>query len=339
MKRKVSCLALAFFIVGIALFPARLVAAPYYEGQVMTVVVGFAAGTGYDRVARLVAKNLPNHIPGKPAIVVQNMPGAGSMLAANHLYNVAKPDGLTIGIFNRSLVFAQLLKAEGVRFDMSKFSWIGSPSTEPTVLVIRADHPCKTVYDVIKTKETLYIGGQGPITFATQMGNIDKDFLGLNIKMVQYSNSPEVYLAIERKELDGSIDAYSTARVYIDRGLVRPILRSRVGSATSFPRIAKVPIDEDLATDATGKSLMALHDSLTIAGRPFVAPPGTPADVAKILRDNFAKLLKDPQFRIDAEKAQVDLDYASAEECLKVVSYVLNQPEKIIKEFNKYVKF
>ncbi len=334
MRPKALYIGVGFFLAILSILPAKLPAAPYFDGKVITVVVGFAAGTGYDRMARLLAKHLPKHIPGKPALVIQNMEGAGSMLAANHLYNIAKPDGLTIGIFNRSLVFAQLLKAEGVRFDMTKFCWIGSPSTEPTVLVIRSDHPCKTIYDVIKAKDTVYIGGQGPTTFGTQMGNIDKDFLGLNIKMVRYSNSPEVYLAIERKELDGRGCPYSSLRPYIDRGLVRPILR---GLAVE-PGIENLPANVNYAKEQKVRTIMSVVSSIDKVGQPYVAPPKTPAELMDVLRVAFSKWAKDREVQEEARKRMTTVDYVNAEESLRVINAILSQPPEIVKELTKFIK-
>src|ERR671925_201227 len=144
---------------------AALVAVPayaqYYAGKTVTIVVGYKTGGGYDATARLLARHLPKHIPGKPTIIVQNMPGANSMIAANHVYNVAKPDGLTIGTFNRNLPIAQLTKVQGVKFDMTKFAWIGSAASEATILAIRADLPYKSFAELKNAKEPVIVGATG----------------------------------------------------------------------------------------------------------------------------------------------------------------------------------
>ena len=131
MKWKTTCLTMALFLFSMLFSQQDLCAAPYYEGKVLRVIVGTEPGGGYDRTGRLMAKYLPRYLPGKPTVIVENMPGAGHIIAANHIYNVAKPDGLTIGTYNRGLPFAQLTKAQGVRFDMRKYSWIGSVSVDP----------------------------------------------------------------------------------------------------------------------------------------------------------------------------------------------------------------
>ncbi|MGB5081281.1 MAG: tripartite tricarboxylate transporter substrate-binding protein, partial [Burkholderiales bacterium] len=133
-----------------------------YAGKTVTLIVGYKPGGGYDSVARLLARHLPRHIPGSPTVIVQNMPGANSVIAANHLYKVAAPDGMTIGTFNRNLPIGQLLKVEGVQYDMLKFAWIGSAASESTILAIRSDLPYRTFEDLKKAKEPVIVGATGP---------------------------------------------------------------------------------------------------------------------------------------------------------------------------------
>src|SRR5438045_8421177 len=135
---------------------------PNFAGKTVTIVVGYKPGGGDDATARMLARHLPDHLPGKPTVIVQNMPGGNSIIAANHMYNVAKPDGLTIGTFNRNLPIAQLTKVQGVKFDMLKFAWIGSAANETTVLATRSDLPYKTSDQLRKAKEPVVIGSTGP---------------------------------------------------------------------------------------------------------------------------------------------------------------------------------
>src|SRR3954452_19316093 len=136
--------------------------APSFAGKTVTIVVGYKPGGGYDATARLLARHLPDYLPGKPTVIVQNMPGGNSIISANHMYNVAKPDGLTIGTFNRNLPIAQLTKVQGVKYDMLKFAWIGSAANEATILAIRNDLPYKNFDDLRKAKENVIIGSTGP---------------------------------------------------------------------------------------------------------------------------------------------------------------------------------
>jgi len=335
MKKQILCLLVTGIIISIFLSPQALLSAPYYEGKTVRIIVGFAPGGGYDRIARLLAKHLPKHIPGKPTILVENMEGASSIIAANHIYNQTKPDGLNIGTFNRGLPFAQLLKTEGVRYDVTKFSWIGSAAVEATILAIRSDLPYKTVDDLKKVKEPIPLAGMGPGTSDTQFAILLKEFGKINLKLIIYPSSADGMLAIERKEVDGRGGSYSSLKPFIERGLVRPMIRGRV----SEPGIENLPVNEDLTTDPKGKTIMAMLASTDGIGRPYVVSPGTPADIMNILRDAFAKVAKDPELKEEAKKNRMEVSYTSGDECLKVLNNLLNQPSDIVQEFGKYIKF
>ena len=323
---------LVIFLLGAPVFA---LGASYYEGKILTIVVGYKPGGGYDRYARLYAKHLPKHIPGNPTIVIQNMPGASSIISANHVYSVAKPDGLTIGTFNNALTMAQLVKVEGVKFDLAKFSWIGSLASDAVILTLRSDLPYKTFDDMRKAKE-IVIGTTGPGSSTHDFPAILKEFTGLNLKLVPgYSSSADVMLAVERKEVDARAGSYDSIKPFIDRGLVRPVIRNR----TSAEGIEKLPVDEELTKDPKGKVIMAINAVPTKMYRPYVASPGTPADVMKILRDAFANASKDKELLAEAKKGKMTIDFSSAEEVLKIVREVLGQPPEMAQEIGKYIKF
>lgn len=334
MKRQGWLFVILFFF-SVLILPAKLLAAPYYEGKRITIVVGYGPGGGYDRLARLFAKHLPKYIPGKPTIIVENMPGAGSLIAANYVFNIAKPDGLTIGTIDRGLPAAQLLKVEGVKFDIMKYSWIGSATTEATILTMRSDLPYKSYEDLLKVKSPIMLGSTGPAESAGHFTLLLKEFLGLNIKIVNYLSSADIMLAVERKELDGRGMAYNSLKPFIERGLVRPLIRSRVSELG----IEHLPVDEDLTTDRKGKMIMSMRSTGDLVGRPYLAPPKTPSDVTNILREAFAKVSQDSEAKEEAKKVMMTLNYISADECLKILNDLLNQPEEIVKEFSKYIKF
>jgi len=216
-----------------------------------------------------------------------------------------------------------------------KYSWIGSAASEASVLCIRSDLPYKTFDDLQKAKTTLMLGTTGPADVNGQFPILLKEFAGLNCKMISYPSSSDIMLAIERKELDGRGASYSSAKPFIQRGLVRPVVRCRV----SEPGIEQLPVDETLTTDKRGKTLMAMLGPCYQVARPYVAPPQTPPEVLKILRDAFARLPDDPELKEDARKVMMDVNYTPADECLKSLTYLLNQPEDIVKEFGKYFRF
>jgi len=307
-----------------------------YEGKTVTIVVGFKAGGGYDRTARILARHLPKHIPGKPNVIVQNMPGANSITAANHVYAVAKPDGLTIGTFNRNLVLAQLTNVPGVKFDMTKFAWIGSAASETTVLAIRSDLQFNSFEELRKSGKTVVIGATGPGANTYDFPLLLKEFLGVNFKIVSgYSSSADIMLAIERKEVDARAGSYSSLRTFIDRKLVHPVIRARAVE----PGIEQLPVDESFAPNARAKAIMALRSAPEVVGRPYVMTPGTSAEALRIMRDAFAAALKDPELVAEATKAKMELEYTSGEETLKILTEVLSQPKDVVDEFSKYIKF
>ncbi len=336
MKKCTLLPLIGLFVLSLSLYPFRLfaAAAPFYEGKVINIVVGYNPGGGYDRVARLLAKHLSKHIPGKPAVIVQNMPGASSMIATNHVYNIAKPNGLTIGAIDRGLAFAQLLKAEGGKFDLRKFAWIGSAAVESTVLIVRSELPYKTVDDLAKAKSPVMIGNLGLANNSTHFLVFQKEFLGYNYKFISYPAAADAMLALERKEIDGMGVAYSTAKLLIDRGTARPLIRGRVSEAG----IENLPVDEDLARDSKAKTLMAMRSAPDRMGRPYVLPPGTPEAVMSILRNAFAKVMKDPALQEDAKNNKMTLEYVPDREVQKLLEYILNQPPEMVNEFAKYIK-
>lgn len=334
MKRGLKVIAALVVAVALCAHGREAAAAPYYEGKTLTIVVGYTAGGGYDKIARVLAKHLPKHIPGKPAVIVENMPGAGSLIATNYLYNKAAPDGLTIGTFNRGLPFAQLLKEEGARFDMRKFAWIGAAASEGTTLVVRSDVPYKTFAELLKAKEPIILGATGPTDTTTQYPKLLEEVFGLKIKLINYQSGADINLAIERKEVDGRAGSYTSFVPYFQRGVFRPLIRGRVSEEGG----EKLPVDEDLAPDARGKALLAVRSVPDKVGRPYVAPPGTPDETMKILREAFAKAIQDPELKADAAKAGLSLDYTPQDEVMKVLEMVFSQPPEIVSVFAKLAK-
>ena len=330
MKSRIAIAAL------LAVFPLAAAAQPGFAGKTVTIIVGYKPGGGYDATARLLARHLPDHIPGKPTVIVQNMPGGNSIIAANHLYNVAKPDGLTIGTFNRNLPIAQLTGVQGVKYDMRKFAWIGSAANETTLLAIRSELPYRNFDELRKAKERIVIGSTGPGANTHDFPLLLKDLLGINIKIVSgYSSSADIMLAVERKEVDGRAGSYTSLRPFIERKLVRPIVRAR----SKDNALKELPIDEDFAPNPRAKAIMALRSAPEAIARPYVLPPGTPEEIVKTMREAFARAIEDKALIAEAAKAKMDLDYTSGEEAEKVLKEVLSQPKDIVDEFTKYIKF
>ena len=335
MRRQVGRVIWGGVLAAALILPMKLSAAPFYEGKILRIMVGSRPGGGYDRMSRLLAVHLPKYLPGKPTVIVENIPGAASMIAANSLYNKEKPDGLTIGTVNQGLPFAQLLKSPGVRFDIRKFAWIGSASKEASLLTVRSDLPYRSVADLRKVKEPIPLGSSGPENQNYQFPILLKEFAGLNFKMIIYPSATEGLLALERREVDGQAGTYSSLTPYIKRGSIRPLIRGRIVAAG----IEHLPVDEDLTTDKRAKTMMALRSAADTNARPFIAPPKTPPAIIKMLRDAFAKVTKDPALLAEAARNYMAVDYVTAEESMKVLDFILSQPDDIVNDFNKYIKF
>lgn len=308
--------------------------ANFYEGKSITILIG-AKGGSLTVAAQIVAHHLGKYIPGKPAVVVQFMPGAAHLLATNHVFNIAKPDGLTLLAANPSVSVAELSKVEAVRFDVRKFQWLGSSGADGVAFSIRADLPYKTFEDLRKADRELVAGTTGPGSNAHDFPLLLKEFAGAKLKLVSgYPANSDILLALERKEVDSWSAFATTVRPAMDRGAVRALVRSRVPS----PGFEQLPVDEDLATSSLGKAIMRIRGIPMGIGRAFAAPPATPADRVAILREAFAKVIQDPEFQAEAKKAKIDMHYISGEQVLKDFTDLLNQPPEVLKEMGKYIK-
>ena len=308
--------------------------ANFYEGKTITITIGAKSGS-LAIAAQVVGHHLGKYLPGKPAVVVQNMPGAAHLLATNNVFNVAKPDGLTILASNPNVAIAQLSKVEQVRFDVRKFQWLGSSGADGVAFSIRSDLPYKTFDELKKSDRELIAGTTGPGSNAHDFPLLLKEFAGLKLKLVSgYPANSDVLLAVERKEVDSWSALATTIKLAADRGAVRPLVRGRVAA----PGFEDLPVDENLATSALGKSLMAIKSIPGAIGRAFAVAPGTPADRVAMLRDAFAKAIKDPELIAEAKKAKINMHLISHEQVQKDFNALLNQTPETLKEMGKYIK-
>lgn len=308
--------------------------ANFYEGKTITVYLGAKSGS-LAIAAQIVTHHLGRYIPGKPTVILQHMPGAAHLLATNHVFNVAKPDGLTLLASNPNVAIAQLSQVEQVRFDVRKFQWIGSSGADGVMFSIRSDLPYKTFDEFKKADRELVAGTTGPGSNAHDFPLLLKEFAGAKLKLVSgYPANSDVLLAIERKEVDAYSALATTIKLAVDRGVVRPLVRGRV----ALPGYENLPVDEDLATSPLGKSLMSIKSIPQAIGRAFAAAPGTPADRLAMLREAFAKVVKDPEFLAEGKKAKIDFSFISHEQVLKDFNVLLNQTPETLKDMGKYIK-
>ena len=308
--------------------------ANFYEGKTVTVLIGAKSGS-LEIAGQIVAHHLGKYLPGKPALIMQHMPGAAHLLATNNVYNVAKPDGLTILAANPNVAIAQLSKMEQVRFDVRKFIWLGSSGADGVMLSIRPDLPYKTFDELKKADRELVAGTTGPGSNAHDFPLLLKEFAGAKLKLVAgYPSNSDVLLAIERKEVDSWSALATTIKLAVERGAVRPLVRGRV----ALPGFENLPVDEDLATSTLGKSLMSIKSIPQAIGRAFAVHPNTPTDRVTILREAFAKAIKDPELLAEAKKAKIDFSYISPEQVLKDFNALFNQTPETLREMGKYIK-
>ena len=315
----------------------------FYQGQTIRFVVGFSAGGFYDRWARLVARHLGKHIPGGPDIIVQNMPGAGSVIAANYVYGVAKPDGLTIGMPSASVYMDQLVGRKEVKFDVRKFNWIGTQDKRYQVVYMRADAPYKSIEDVIKPKEPPKRGETGTASQGYQTLRIIEEALGAKFQSVLgYPGGAEVDVAVERGEVicrSLSIDPFFGREPFGSwrkKGFVRLLIQT--GSKRD-PRAPDVPTLHELMdkykTPEASRRVVEVLLGVGEFGSPLFVSPGSPADRVRILRQAHAKAMKDPNLVDDAKKGKMDMAPSTGEELESLTQKIMAQPSDVIERAKK----
>lgn len=342
MRRIVSCVSCLF---GFALCfgTPQLAAQEFFKGKSVRLIVGNSAGGAQDDWARFIAQYLGKHIPGNPDIIVQNMPGAGSIIAANYVYGVAKPDGLTLGMINPAIYIDQLLGAKEVKFDWPKFAWVGSPERIDQVLFMRADSPYKTLEDIRRAKEPPRCATLARTGLSYFLPQLLEEGLGLKFQIVAgYGGGGEMNLAIEKGEVHcraGTVSAYvgrEPTRTWAKNGFVRALAQS---GTNRYPKLPDVPtVYELMEAHKTPDAIKRLAKVLLSSGdlgRPFIAGPGTPPDRVKTLREAFVKTMNDPALLAEAQKRKWDLDLLSGEELEAVAKDILNQPTDVVERAKK----
>jgi tripartite-type tricarboxylate transporter receptor subunit TctC len=310
--------------------------ADFYKGKTVTVVVGARAVGSLSVSAQALTRHWGRYIPGNPNVVLRQMPGGAHLNATNHVFNVAEPDGLTILAANPQVAMAQLFKMPAVRFDVRRFIWLGSSGADAALFAIRPDLPYKTFKDLQTAKQDLVIGTTGPGSNAHDVPLLLKEFAGAKFKLVSgYAANTDIKLALERKEVDGWTALATTVRMAGEQGVVRPMVRS---SRAPVPGLDHIPVDEDLATSELGRSLMKVRGTPLGIGRPFGVRPGTPADRVAMLRDAFAKAVRDPKFLAEMKNAQIEINHISAEAVTNGFNAMGNQPAQVIDTMVKYLK-
>jgi tripartite-type tricarboxylate transporter receptor subunit TctC len=324
----------ASFIFGMAALcgsaQAQDPVADFYRGKQLRIIVGSSTGGGYDLYARYLARYMGKHIPGNPTVIVQNMPGAGGMAATNHLYSRASRDGLTIGIVQGTLTYAQVAKAPQAMFDMQKFGWLGSANMTSNICALSSRAGIKDQDDLFK-KEVVIGASGGSTDFVPNLLNA---LVGTKFKLVKgYKATSDVLPAIERGEVDGICGwgwdgAQVNGRDYFARGVVSVGLESANERHPDL-KARGVPFMMDLVSDEENKKVLRFLFSYLVYVRPFIAPPEVPADRLAAMQKAFGDTLKDPELLAEAEKSGLEIRYISPDGVKAALADALEAPEAI----------
>ena len=346
MKERVFVLTLIFgfsiILPGIAP-EAGAQADQFYKGKTIRIMVGSTAGGFYDRWGRLFGKYMSKYIPGQPEIIVQNVTGAGSVIVTNQVYNVAKPDGLTLVMPLNGVYIDQFVGRKEVQFDMRKFRFIGSPVTESIIFYMRADAPYKSIADIIKAKEPPKCGGSGTASSDYILSKVLEETVGAKFNTVLgYAGGTEIDLAVEKNEVVCRAHSMSAhfGREPFDtwhkRGFDRHLVQT---SRKKDPRAADAPTLDELfeqyKVPANSRRLAQVLLAAGDFGRPMMVTPGTPPDRVKILRDAYVKTLSDPDVLEEAKKGRMDVDPATGEELEALVKEIFDSPPEVVERVKK----
>jgi tripartite-type tricarboxylate transporter receptor subunit TctC len=312
---------------------------PFYQGKTLRIVVGYLSGDTHDLWARAYARNLGKNIPGNPEVIVQNMPGAGSMIAANYVYNVAKPDGLTLGSIAPGLYLAQLTGNKEVKFDWAKYTWIGTPEHNGTLLFMRADTPYKSIDDIRKAKEPPKCSATGVGTSGHLIPRLLEETLNLKFQLVTgYPGGAEQDLALERGEVQCraiTVAAFFGREPFTrwyKTGFVRILIQT---SRKPHEKIPEVPtlwelMEKEKVSDSNRRLATVALGSGGFGAWPIVSTPGLAADRTKILREAYAKTLQEPDLVAEANKRGWELRPVGGEVLESLAKEVSVQPLDVV---------
>ena len=315
-----------------------LAQAPFYQGKTIRVIIGYQPGDNHDLWARTYMRFLGKHIPGNPEFVAQNMPGAGSMIAANHVFNLTKPDGLTLGSIGGALFMAQLTGRKEVQFDWPKFSWIMTPERGGHLLYLRSDAPVKTLDDLRQTNDPPRCSATGVGSTGYDVPRLLEEAFGFKFRVISgYPGGAEQDLAMERNEVQCraiTIDGFfgrEPFRTWMKNGFVRVLLQTEQKRHPNLPNVPTIfeLMDQYKVADNKRRLVNSYLGIWGFGSRPIVSTPGIPADRLKILRDAFMKMFKDPDLVDEMKKRNWQADPVAGEELETLAKEVVDQPPDV----------
>ena len=314
---------------------------PFFKGKTVRIVVGFAAGGGFDTYSRAMARYWGRHIPGNPSIIVENMAGAGSLIAANHVYKVARPDGLTIGNFGGGLFMQQLKGGAGIEFDARKFEFLGVPVQDNRSCAFTKASGITSMERWMAAKTPVKVGATAPGDLVHDGPKILQAALGLPIHLVSgYKGTADIRLAAEAGELAGGCWGWDSIKATWSRALESGDAIMVVQMVSKpHPDLPKVPLAVSYAKSDDARQLIEAGVTIpAITNRPYVVTPGTPKDRVQILRNAFDATMKDPEFVADAKKSRIDLEPIGGEEVQKMVNDMFNLSPALIAKLRDALK-
>ena len=316
-------------------------ASPFYEGKTIRVIVGASAGGGYDTYSRVIARHLGKHIAGNPTLVVENMPGAGTLISANYVYKVAKPDGLMIGHFIGGLILQQLLGKPGIEFDGRRFEYLGVPAQDNTVMGIASASGVTSPEQWMTSKTVIKFGGVGPGSAADDITRLAHATIGLPIQLVSgYKGTAEIRLAFNSGEIGGLSNSWESFKATwpkeLESGNLRIILQA---VSKRHPDLPNVPLVVDYAKTEEARRLIqvGIHD-YAVTARPYVFPPGTPKERVQILRQAFMATMRDPEFLAEAAKSKLDINPLPGESLEKTVAGIFQLDARLVSKLKEILK-
>ena len=317
-------LAVSFGMALLCAAPAAAADSAYFRGKTVTYIVATGPGGGYDSYGRLIARYMQKYLPGS-RFVVRNVPGAGHIVGANTIY-AAKPDGLTIGMFNTGLIYDQLLKREGVLFDLNRFSWIGKAANDTRALMLSKTSGFKTIDDLLKSRAPIKFAAAGVGSAAYNDTRILADALHLNVQIVPGFTGNEGEMSMLRNEVVAEVGTAESMEEFVKQGHGYFALAIS-GDPAALPG---VPRATQYVKDERGKRLLALINALSEIGRLTAGPPGIPANVLNEERQAFDAAVKDAQFLAEAKKLDLDIHPASGQQVEVKIKAALNQPPETV---------
>jgi tripartite-type tricarboxylate transporter receptor subunit TctC len=313
----------------------------YYKGKTIRIIVGFSPGGGYDTYTRAIARHFGKHIPGNPTIIVENMPGASSLIAANYLYRIAKPDGLSIANIHGNQILNQVLGRPGIEFDARKFEWIGVPVRSPGACALTTASGITDLEKWKASKTPVKLGATSPGDGAYNMTAVVRALFDLPMQMVSgYKGTTEIRLAAEGGEVSGGCWQWDSIKVTwrkaLDAGAVKVVLQM---APKPNPDLPKVPLARTLLKTPEQKAIyQAAVEDANVLTRLYVLPPGTPRERVAQLRKAFMSTMRDPAFLAEAEKARLDLDPMSGEEVETLAKNYFQLDPKILAKLDQILK-